>query len=63
MLNELAYDQQPAVLRKLIKETEVRQMQGFPKQAKYGEIFRRKFPRDFSAWFNESFSILSKKDQ
>lgn len=63
MLNELTYSQQPAIVKNLIKETEVRQMQGFPKQAKYGEIFRRKFPRDFAAWFEKSFSTLSTKNQ
>jgi hypothetical protein len=55
MLNDLEYHKQPHELRELIKETKVVQMQGFPHQAKYGQLFRRKHPAAFQKWFNDTY--------
>mgnify|MGYP003661047184 CR=1 FL=1 len=36
-------------------ETKVVQMQGFPHQAKYGQLFRRKHPAAFQKWFSDTY--------
>jgi hypothetical protein len=57
MLNDLIYAHQPNELRILIKETKVVQMQGFPHQAKYGQLFRRKHPAAFQKWFSDTYCV------